>query len=145
MAVGTAIQLNALGQLALRTGDPATATGYLDEALDILEQASAVDEAARVRGNLALVRGLVAMRQGDQAGAEEALEEAARYFEIDSIPAVDQRPCVRELLAELQEELASSMPLTSTVNPVSAAGAMNVTTSRARRHRWPWSQRDRQA
>jgi tetratricopeptide (TPR) repeat protein len=157
MAVGTAIQLNALGQLALRTGDLATSSGYLDEALDILEQASALDEAAQVRGNLAIVRGLMAMRQGDQAGAKEALEEALRYFETDSIPAVDQRPYVRELLADLQKQstannsalisdhVPASIAQTSTADPVSAAGTIHVTASRARRRWWPWGQRDPQA
>jgi tetratricopeptide (TPR) repeat protein len=116
-SVGLVVYLNALGQLALWAGDLQAASQYLREALQILEQLGATDVAGGVRGNLAIVRGMEAMRQGDQAGATNAFDEALRLFETDSVPSVDQRPFVRQLLAKLRDPSKASAPEPAKASP----------------------------
>jgi Tfp pilus assembly protein PilF len=115
--VGLAVQLNALGQLALWAGNLQTASQYLREALQTLEQVGATDVAGAVRGNLAIARGMEAMRQGDQAGAEDTFDEALRLFEMDTLPCVDQRPFIRQLLAELRDPSVANAGALAKVSP----------------------------
>jgi hypothetical protein len=93
----------------------------LGEALQILEQLGAIDVAGAVRGNLAIVRRMEAMRQGDQAGAASAFEDALRLFETETFPWVDQRPFVHRLLAELRDPSTASPLEPAKVSPEASA------------------------
>jgi class 3 adenylate cyclase/tetratricopeptide (TPR) repeat protein/DNA-binding XRE family transcriptional regulator len=100
---------NALGQLALKMGNLEEAARYLTDALPFLEQSQSLGGPAgyaeQVRANLILLGGLQALRQGDREAAGQAFEQALQQFEAIGrlSDAVDQRPFVRQLLAELGE------------------------------------------
>jgi tetratricopeptide (TPR) repeat protein len=107
--LGLGMLLNALVQLALRAGHLETAARDLAEALPLLEQSAAVAMVVQVHGNLAILAGLEAQRRGDQEAAARAFEDALRLFDQNGPEqgggiATDQRPFVRHLLAELQEQ-----------------------------------------
>jgi tetratricopeptide (TPR) repeat protein len=113
--LGIGMLLNALGQLALRAGHLETAARDLAEALPLLEKSAAVAMVVQVHGNLAILAGLEAQRQSDQEDAARAFEEALRLFDQNGSEqgggiATDQRPFVRHLLAELQEQPAAGAP-----------------------------------
>jgi tetratricopeptide (TPR) repeat protein len=121
---GGGVALNMLGQLALKAGDLESASGDFTDALSTFEHGGMADNVSQVRGNLALLAGLQAQRQGDREAAEQALEEALRWFEQTggNANATDQRPYVRHLLAALREPAAaSSTPASSVPAEVSAA------------------------
>jgi tetratricopeptide (TPR) repeat protein len=113
-AVGVA--LNALGQLALQAGDLKAAAHYLTGALPHFEETAGAGIALHVRGNLAILEGLVAQGRGEREVATQAFEEALRLFgEAGNVGgATDQRPFVRQLLAELQAQPAQTVPSSAT-------------------------------
>jgi tetratricopeptide (TPR) repeat protein len=100
---------NALGQLALKMGNLEEAARYLTDALTFLEQSRSLGGPAEVveqaRANLTLLAGLQALRQGDREATTQAFEQALQQFEAIGrlSDAVDQRPFVRRLLADLRE------------------------------------------
>jgi tetratricopeptide (TPR) repeat protein len=100
---------NALGQLALKMGNLEDAARYLTDALPFLEQSRSLGGPAEVvtqaQANLVLLEGLQALRQGDRDAAGQAFEQALQQFEAIGrlTDAVDQRPFVRQLLADLRE------------------------------------------
>jgi tetratricopeptide (TPR) repeat protein len=100
---------NALGQLALRMGNLDEAARYLTDALPFLEKSQSLGGPAgyaeQARANLVLLAGLQALRQGDREAAGQAFELALQQFEAIGrlTDATDQRPFVRQLLADLRE------------------------------------------
>jgi hypothetical protein len=88
---------------------------YFTEAQPLFEQSGTGSNVLQVRGNLALVTGLEAQRRGDEVAARQAFEEALSLFEQagGAANARDQRPSVRQLLAELGVQ--------PTANPSTAA------------------------
>jgi tetratricopeptide (TPR) repeat protein len=149
--LGLAVQLNALGQLALKTGDLAAAASYLSEALPIAEELGGLEFASQVRGNLAALRGLEALRKGNRAAAKQAYQDAEPFLDRPlGLPAADQLPFVHHLLAELAEQPAESasaptseqpgadITLPPAAEPVMVANAASAPTQRARRRWWPW-------
>jgi class 3 adenylate cyclase/tetratricopeptide (TPR) repeat protein len=100
---------NALGQLALKMGNLEEASTYLTDALPFLEQSRSLggpaEAVAQAQANLILLAGLQALRQGDREAAGRAFEQALQQFEAIGrlSDAVDQRPFVRRLLADLRE------------------------------------------
>ena len=85
------------------------ASTYLTDALPFLEESRSLGApaqmAASARANLILLAGLQALRQGDREVAGQAFEQALQQFEAIGrlSDAVDQRPFVRRLLADLRE------------------------------------------
>jgi tetratricopeptide (TPR) repeat protein len=133
---GIGMVLNALGQLALRTGDLETAERDLTEALPYMEQSGATALGVQVRGNLTMLAGLQAQRRGDREAAMQGFAEALRLFdqngpEQGGVVATDQRPFVRQLLAELHDQPAGNAP-------AGTPGAAISPTLRVRRRWWPW-------
>jgi tetratricopeptide (TPR) repeat protein len=102
VSVGVVVQLNALGYLALRGGDLELASRHLTDALQVAEQLGGDEVAESVRGNLEILRGLEAMSSGDRVAATAAFEEALRLLEASILPAAEERPYVRQLLAAVQ-------------------------------------------
>jgi tetratricopeptide (TPR) repeat protein len=117
MPRGGPLALNALGQLALKAGDLETASRDLTEALALSEGRGMTDTILQVHGNLALLAGLQAQRRGERGAAEQAFEEALRWFEQSggNANATDQRPYARHLLAELRELTLGNPPPTPSV------------------------------
>jgi tetratricopeptide (TPR) repeat protein len=138
-----------LAQLALWAGDLETAERELREALPLLEKGSGAGLTLQARGNLALLSGLQAQRRREREAAEQAFEEALRLFdEAGFVPATDQRPFVRQLLAEVREQPAESTAGSVTVprsesRPLHAAEPLAVGASapRAKRGWWPWGRK----
>jgi tetratricopeptide (TPR) repeat protein len=135
--------LNALGQLALKTDDLETASRDLTEALPLSEQEDSRALGPYVRGNLALLTGLDAQRSGDREAAAQAFAEALRLFEevpAGFTPGTDQRPFVRQLLAEVRERPSVSAAEAPTQVPAAAPepAAALESVPRAKRRWWLW-------
>jgi class 3 adenylate cyclase/tetratricopeptide (TPR) repeat protein len=100
---------NALGQLALKMGNLEEAARYLTDALPFLEQSRSLggpaEVVAQAQANLTLLAGLQALGRDDREAAGQAFEQALQQFEAIGrlADAVDQRPFVRRLLADLRE------------------------------------------
>jgi class 3 adenylate cyclase/tetratricopeptide (TPR) repeat protein len=144
---------NAQGQLALKMGDLDAAAGYLTQALPTLEQSGHAEMVAQARANLILLAGLQALRHGDREAAVQAFEQALQQFEAIGrlSDAADQRPFVRQLLADLHAPPVASAPASASApssvsTPASAAvpvagDGSSTRTTRMIRRRWPWSRR----
>jgi class 3 adenylate cyclase/tetratricopeptide (TPR) repeat protein len=130
---------NALGQLALKMGNLDEAARYLTDALPFVEQSRSLggpaEAVAQVQANLVLLAGLQALHQGDRDVAVQGFEQAMQQFEaIGRLPdAVDQRPFVRRLLADLREQPAASPPASTAV-----LEAVDGSSADAKRRWWPW-------
>jgi tetratricopeptide (TPR) repeat protein len=142
---GLAILRNALGQLALKSGNLDAASAYLNDAEPRFAQTGAAQLAKQVRGNLTVLAGLQALRRGEREAAAQAFDAALRMFEEigREADAVDQRPFVRRLLAELREQ--PSVPASMSATPPSSAFdsmpepvAANASVPRAKRRWWLW-------
>jgi tetratricopeptide (TPR) repeat protein len=85
-----AVDLENLGEIALRTGDVEAASRLFHEALhQVLESpffAGAAQMVAHVRGNLAATAGEIARLRGDLQEARQDYEEALAIFERDETP-----------------------------------------------------------
>jgi hypothetical protein len=103
----------------------------------------------QVRGNLALLAGFEALHNREQEGAVRAFEEAQRVFEQlnGTASTTDQRPYVRQLLADGGQEPATS----ATIPVVESAGvgerssaaaaepvAASASAPHTRRRWWRW-------
>jgi tetratricopeptide (TPR) repeat protein len=110
----TGVTLNGLGQVALKAADLEQAERDLTEALPYLEQADQVANILQVRGNLQLLAGLKAERQGEQAAATRAFEEALHLLDEayeGGTNAAENRPFARQLLANPRSRPAEAAPL----------------------------------
>jgi class 3 adenylate cyclase/tetratricopeptide (TPR) repeat protein len=138
---GIGVLLNDRGHLELMTGEFEAASDDLTEALPLLTRVP--DRALAVRGNLAILDGLQARQQGNREAAEQAFEEALRFFAQSIMPAFAERiRYVHHLLADLREP-----PAVGAAAGGSAASPMAEladATPRSRHHWWPLGRRDRQ-